>query len=91
MPPVGARGYLVATVLETRQSDHIGDSFRGLSPSTPRIGEEITLGGPGELFIEMDFAPVVGLRPDNDRETDWLNPKSLYRCHNQTVRLEFRD
>jgi hypothetical protein len=30
------------------------------------------------------------LEPDDGRRADWLNPKALYRCHEQTVRLLFR-
>lgn len=32
---------------------------------------------------------VVGCRPACDRRIDWLNPRALYRCHHQTVRLYF--
>ena len=28
-------------------------------------------------------------RPDDGRDYDWLDPKALYRCHEQTVRLTF--
>ena len=89
----GQRGRLEAHVLATRQSTHIGDFFRGFSPSTPEVGEVIVLGG-GTLFFEehRDDGPryaAVGLRPDDDRTTDWLDPPALYRAHEQTVRLLF--
>jgi hypothetical protein len=88
--PVGTRGDLVATILKTRHSGHIGDLFRGIGPSTPTVGEEITL-GTGTLFVETsDSLDSIGVKPDDDREYDWLNPEALYRCHNQTVRLELR-
>lgn len=88
--PEGTKGTLVAHVLATRQSGHIGDIFRGIRPSTPEVGEEITL-GTGTLFTEMnDGVPRIGVRPDDGRETDWMDPRALYRCHSQTVRLEFR-
>jgi hypothetical protein len=87
-PPVGQRGSLVAEVVETRQSDHIGDAFRGLHPETPEIGDRIELGS-GTFFTEpTDFGAVLmGLSPDDGRTSDWLDPKALYRVHNQTVRL----
>jgi hypothetical protein len=89
---VGLHGSLQATVLETRQSTHIGDFFRGLYPSTPEVGEVITL-GTGWLFCEaLDSRPPdlhVGLQPDDGRVSDWLNPEALYRAHEQTVRLDF--
>lgn len=89
---VGQRGSLQATVLETRESNHIGDLFRGFFPSTPDVGEVITL-GTGTLFCEPwsrhepNFG--VGLQPDDGRRSDWLNPEALYRAHEQTVRLDF--
>ena len=88
--PAGTRGTLIARILQTRQSRHIGDIFRGISPSTPEVGEEIAL-GTGTLFTEMDDGvPRIGVMPDDGRETDWMDPRALYRCHSQTVRLEFR-
>lgn len=91
--PVGSRGRLVAVVLETRPSVHCGDLTRGLAPMTPAVGEEITLGA-GTVFTEADpdtgLPTAVGLVPDDGRDEDWLDPRALYRCHNQTVRLELR-
>lgn len=92
--PVGRRGRLVAVVLHTRRSGHCGDLDRGLAPSTPEVGEEITL-GTGTLFTDDDSdagaATAVGVKPDDGRTTAWLDPRALYRCHNQTVRLELRE
>jgi hypothetical protein len=88
--PVGQRGTLVAEVLETRDSTHIGDLFRGFFPETPEVGERIVL-GEGTFFTEeTDFgALLLGLRPDDGRDSDWLDPPKLYRAHEQTVRLTF--
>lgn len=87
---VGRTGTLTAEVLATRESTHIGDLFRGLTPETPDVGELIVLGA-GDLFIgREDFgADVAGLLPDDGRSTDWLDPRQLYRAHEQTVRLTF--
>ncbi|WP_246370320.1 phosphoadenosine phosphosulfate reductase domain-containing protein [Amycolatopsis echigonensis] len=91
--PVGSHGWLVAVVLETRPSVHCGDLARGLAPTVPAVGEEITLGS-GTVFTEPDpdtgLLTAVGLIPDDGRDEDWLDPRALYRCHNQTVRLELR-
>lgn len=91
--PVGQPGRLVAVVVETRRSGHCGDIARSLAPVTSSVGEEITLGA-GTLFTDSDadlgVPTVVGLAPDDHRDTDWLDPRALYRCHNQTVRLELR-
>jgi hypothetical protein len=89
--PVGQPGQLVAVVVETHRSGHCGDIARSLAPTTPTIGEEITLGA-GTLFTDTDadlgVPTAVGLAPADHRDTDWLDPRALYRCHNQIVRLE---
>jgi hypothetical protein len=91
--PVGQPGQLVAVVVETRRSGHCGDITRTLAPTTPTAGEEITLGA-GTLFTETDpdlgVPTAIDLAPDDHRDTDWLDPRASYRCHNQTVRLELR-
>lgn len=86
----GERGVLVALVKETRESTHIGDLFHGLYPETPEVGERILL-GTGTLFFEPVPAGgvQVGLRPDDRRLSFWLNPRMLYRAHEQTVQLIF--
>lgn len=86
----GTRGSLVAHVLETRDSTHIGDLFRGLFPQTPDVGETFRL-GTGEVFLEQvdGNTPCIGLDPGDGRQSDWLDPRALYRVHEQTVRLTF--
>ena len=86
----GKKGKLRAVVLETRQSHHIGDMFHGLYPSTPEVGEVIEL-GVGTLFLQKAEwgDDIVGVQPEEDRSTFWMNPNHLYRAHDQTVRLEF--
>ena len=88
--PAGTVGTIVAHIIQTRESQHIGDMFRGIGPSTPEVGEEIVL-GTGTLFTQLDSGvPVIGVEPSDGRENDWMDPRALYRCHSQTVRLEFR-
>ena len=82
----GQIGQLIAVVKETRQSTHIGDLFRGLFPITPKVGETFVL-GEGAYFTNGD---TVGLRPDDRRNTDWLDPEILYKLHAQTVELYFQ-
>jgi hypothetical protein len=79
------KGKLIARILKTRQSQHIGDLCRGIFPTTPDVGEEICL-GEGRLHYEDHN---VGLKPLKPRHTDWLDPHMLYRCHEQTVQLVF--
>lgn len=86
-PEPGQRVKLFVVVTKSRKSTHLGDLFLGISPSTPSIGERIDL-GEGSLFYE-DFRgyTLVGLRPDDGRKSDWLDPKKLYQAHEQSVEL----
>lgn len=81
----GKRGRLIALVLETRQSRHIGDLFHRVRPETPRVGQPIVL-GEGTLFFQDE---LVGMHPDDGRESLWLDLRALYQAHEQTVTLLF--
>lgn len=87
---IGKLGTLKARVLETRQSTHVGDLFRGFRPSTPEPGVTLVL-GTGRLFHrgEGEDNTSVGVLPLDGRQTDWLDPKVLYQAHEQTVELYF--
>ncbi|MCP2170098.1 hypothetical protein LX83_006986 [Goodfellowiella coeruleoviolacea] len=76
--PVGTRGQLVAIVLAVRPAFHAGDLVRGAAPSDPAVGEEIPL-GTGTLFVEpsQDGNTEIGVRPDDGRSEDWLDPTAL--------------
>ena len=92
IPLVKTEGYgkLVAKVKAVRNSEHIGDLFHGFFPTKPDIGEIIEL-GEGMIFYDADESgETVGLKPADNRDTLWLNPKMLYRCHSQTVEVYFR-
>lgn len=82
----GFLGILKAKVLSTRDSEHIGDLARGILPSTPNVGDIIELGR-GHLFFTTNNG--VGLYPEDNRSTDWLDPNQLYKVHSQTVELFF--
>lgn len=87
--PLGERGTLTATVTEQRPAVHIGDLFRGIFPDPAPVGTTLDLGA-GTLFSESDeHGPMIGVRPDDGREADWLDPRVLYRLHNQRVDLAF--
>lgn len=83
-------GRLVAKVVESRQSTHIGDLFHGFFPSIPDRGEIIEL-GEGVAFVEVDSyaGNMIGLKPEDDRAGFWLDPRALYRAHEQLVELRF--
>jgi hypothetical protein len=93
VPLAGRHGELIAVVLSTRKSTHIGDLFRGVSPRIPEVGQAIVLGS-GILFWEAAPAPSVGmqvgLRPEVHRDSDWLDIRALYDAHEQTVQLYFQ-
>lgn len=99
--PLGTVGTLIAEVVEARKSGHIGDMFHGFSPETPDVGERIVL-GTGTLFAEeLDDYDItaIGVRPLTETrdwngasggpDTFWMDPRALYRAHEQTVRLVF--
>jgi len=89
---VAGVGRLVAIVIETRKSGHIGDLFHQIFPRTPKIGQRIIL-GKGRLFFQVDeavvFVKAVGLEPLDGRHTQWLKIRALFDCHDQTVELWF--
>lgn len=81
----GQHGLLIAIVKEIRQSTHVGDYFHMVFPETPKVGQKITL-GKGTLLFKNGH---VGIKPDDKRNTLWLDIKALYRVHEQTVTLCF--
>ena len=86
----GEQVRLVAVVIEARASEHAGDAFLGLMPQRPTVGEQIEIGvGKLALFpIQWGEHPVaVALKPSDGREELWLDPRILYRLHDQTVEL----
>ncbi len=78
-------------MLEARKSEHIGDLFRGFFPETPEVGEEIILGEGSVFYMQEDDRIYIGLKPNDGREKDWLDPKKLYRAHAQYVELYFKE
>jgi len=81
---------LVARVVSTRKSGHIGDLFHGFHPSTPEVGEEVDLGvgifhsEPCDYDKGVTSTSLIPGEPPT-RETFWLDPRKLYRLHDQTV------
>jgi len=84
----GKCGRLIALVKETRESYHIGDLHHNVYPTTPQSGTAIVL-GTGILFF--DAGNSVGLEPTDGRKKLWLDIRSLYRAHHQTVTLCFEE
>jgi hypothetical protein len=83
---VESKGKLIAVVKNVATSRHVGDLFHKIYPFTPEVGDEIVL-GEGKLFYTEDS---VGIEPvDDDRDDFWLDPKQLYKVHDQTVVLYF--
>jgi hypothetical protein len=86
--PLGATGTLVARVIAVDpRFDHSDDSIPELR--TPPPGERVVL-GTGTLFTEEYMgAPVIGVRPDDGRDEDWMDSHAITRCRDHLVRLEF--
>ncbi len=87
----GTRMKLSAVVLQVRKSRHIGDLFLGVYPSQPRVGEVIEI-GTGTFRLDLLEQPPnttrsIGLEPADGREEFWIDPKILYRLHDQTVEI----
>lgn len=80
---------LTAKVMEARKSGHLGDVGLGINPSTPEVGEAIEL-GVGILGVGESWEPGLTqfeLEPEDGREVFWIDPRILYRLHDQTVEL----
>jgi hypothetical protein len=84
----GKRVHIVAVVIATCTSTHIGDMFLKIKPSTPEVGEVVDL-GVGVFHCEPCVWDrklfSVSLIPDDKRKTFWFDPRKLYRLHDQTV------
>ena len=79
--PLGATGTLVAQIVATARYPKMGPQ--------PEPGDRIVLGS-GTLFTETDMgAPVIGVRPADGRETDWMDADAIQRCRDHLVRLDF--
>jgi len=90
-PEEGQRGQLVAIINEARNSGHIGDIGRGIYPVKPKVGDAYLLGEGAATKVEAEGTSIVafGLKPDDGRSHDWLNPYHLYRCHDSVVELRW--
>jgi hypothetical protein len=86
----GRRVQVFATVVEVRKSGHVGDAFLGLKPKTPKVGQTIDLGvGVLDLgTLSYDKFTTIVLRPEPLRRELWLDPRKLFRLHDQTVELD---
>jgi hypothetical protein len=82
----GKRVRLTCKVIESRQSGHIGDVFLGIIPSQPDVGEEVDL-GVGKFTTSMGYGNELEilLQPGDGRREFWMDPRKLYRLHDQTV------
>lgn len=89
----GKRVRIVAKVIESRFSGHIGDLFLGVRPSKTKVGTCIDLGvgmleTPPNAF---DGTPDFVLRPDDGREELWIDPRKLYQLHDHTVEIYIQE
>jgi hypothetical protein len=75
-------------VVETRKSSHIGDLFLKIFPTTPELNELVEFDGilNSEIDQDMDSLCFI-LKPEDNRKELWIDPKKLYRLHDQTVEV----
>jgi hypothetical protein len=89
---------ITATVVETADSGHMGDMFlflpetpdQHIKPSRPDVGEVVVV-GVGTLLVRY-YEEGVGkkaffLKPSDGRNKFWIDPRVLYRLHDQTVTI----
>ena len=82
---VGKAGTLVAEILNSRPIEGLtGDVFRRFFGEPVSDGELFCL-GKGKIIA--DGTVEIGCQPSDGREFDWLNPRALYMCSCQYVRL----
>ncbi len=81
---------LLAKVTESRKSSHVGDLFLKVFPTQPDVGEIVDLGigylSHGSL-PDWATTPPLGLKPNDKRMQLWMDPRKLYRLHDQTVEI----
>ena len=81
---------LSAKVIETRDSGHVGDLSLNIIPERPEVGEIVEL-GVGNFVVNPpawdEASTQVGLMPEDGRQQLWIDPRRLYRLHDQTVEL----
>ena len=84
----GKRVRLTVKVTATRESGHVGDLALRIFPERPAEGEVIDL-GVGILAIEpgYDGTPDLALWPGDGRKAFWMDPRKLYRLHDQSVEV----
>lgn len=93
-PFLGKQARLTATVIESNESCHIGDLFRGISPSKTPVGETIDLGTGLVAGIEElpDITSLLFCRKGQEfGKTDWMDPVQLYRLHDHVVDLTLEE
>lgn len=82
----GKRVRLTVEVVEVRDSGHVGDAFLKIVPRRPNVGDIVDL-GVGELgsLPGWDGEPDIFLAPKDRAKDLWIDPRKLYRLHDQTV------
>lgn len=86
---LGKRVRMTCVVKEARKSGHCGDMFLKIFPSMPEVGTEFVLGyGIFDWEQNVDWdGDCFGLIPMDGREKFWMDPRTLYQLHDQTVEI----
>lgn len=86
---LGKRVKISFNIVQSRPSGHLGDLFLEIKPSQPQVDETVCI-GVGTLEQEsLDYEPysAVVLKPEDGRDKLWIDPRILYRLHDQTVNM----
>lgn len=85
---IGKRVHITCKVIESRESSHFGDMFLQILPTKPDVGEIVDLGvGIFDLLEDEGVAITIVLKPGDNRKELWIDPRKLYRLHDQTVEV----
>ena len=63
--------------------------MQGFMKFGEKTGAKVTVNAPVFSNDEVERYDAIGLRPDDGRETDWLNPQSFFRLHLSKIELYF--
>jgi hypothetical protein len=87
---IGKKVKLIAKVIASRNSGHIGDLALKIFPTRPNVGDLIEI-GVGEFILES--IPIgmkdcsISILPNDGRKIFLIDPRKFYMLHDQTVEI----
>lgn len=76
-----------------REDDEMFDAINNeITAAFAKLGAKVVYKNPAPPQAEPEEVyDLVGLKPDDGRNTDWLNPRSFYRVHLSQVNIWFEE